>query len=126
MNTPDLSKAIELSKKLAKQEAEAAKLLEELQHSLDIKSVWPDAFQAGACKVWGHQGYYQDRFGREGEPNGLIFLVIEAGNGVRYYLNKEEVLKLRPKATFSPKWDTYFVNVAGGGVHSGDKPKEEK
>lgn len=56
MNTPDLSKAIELSKKLAKQEAEAAKLLEKLQHSLDIKAYGLMPFRRALVKCGGIKG----------------------------------------------------------------------
>ncbi|MCH7759837.1 hypothetical protein IIA15_00325 [candidate division TA06 bacterium] len=52
------SKAIELIQKLRKAEEKGAKLLEELERSLAIEELWPDAFKHGSVKShleWNNQ-----------------------------------------------------------------------
>ncbi len=110
-----MGKVLELSREIGRNERKAAKSLKELQRSLILRSIWPDAWQDGPCKTWGRIDYTA---GPRYRDLGYIFLCFEAGNGVRFYMRKYEVLLWQPDAQFSKKWDTYPANVAGGGIQS--------
>lgn len=73
---------------------ELRRILEgQLERSLLIQSIWPDAFHAGKCRSLRHTDFH-----------GYIQYTLIAGDGDEYQLSKDEVRCLEPDAKFSDRW----------------------
>ena len=75
--------------------AEMARLSSQLNRSMLIQEIWPEAFDAGGCKFSGVQIYGRSKPAPLG---GLHFSSawFERADGVRRYLTREELTRFKP------------------------------
>lgn len=75
---------------------EQQKLLTELEKSLIIEEIWPEAFDHGSVRFTGVKKWD----GRMGKPNQTLYKAwLVNGAGKRRYLTREEVAMLHPELT---------------------------
>ncbi len=94
-----MEKAIVIQGQIAEKEKQTAALLTELGRSLNIKSVWPEAFDNGSCTFSGKLAW-DDKFLVQRHTFRCAWLKDGAGN--KRYLSAEELAKLKPEAIIHP------------------------
>ena len=91
---------IELSRKIAEKQAQAAKLRAELDRSLLIQSIWPNAFDSGTVTFGGKKTMlpYPSR------DIGFISAYFRANNGDIYRLSAIELRVFKPDSVIHPNY----------------------
>lgn len=99
-----LNKAIKLHAKIADLEKKQAELLTRLGHSLQIQSIWSDAFKSGPCRFGGMQAYTRGN-GRLKSELAFTNAYLLSSDGTKYYLTRQELAQLKPDAIIHPDYE---------------------
>ena len=97
-----MEQAIALQKRIVKLEARQAELLAQLGRALEIKAIWPEAFDAGSCTFSGLLAWDK----RFNVTNSFRCAWFERADGVRRYLTAEELQQFKPDAKVNQCYTT--------------------
>ena len=85
---------------------EMSRLSSQLNHSMLIQEIWPEAFDEGGCKFSGLQQYARSK----GLPRGGLHFMnayFERADGVRRYLTRDELLRFKPDANIHKSFNQF-------------------
>ncbi len=101
MRNTKLDEAAKISDRIAQLQRGQTDLLKQLDQSLKIQSIWPDAFKHGSVGL-NKRGKFNSRFSKKGMAIYCAYLRDRDDN--RHYLTTEQFATLSPDDPIHPDW----------------------